>query len=106
MQFQVVLNYSCLSLKDARSLCECIIFIDLWCKPNLNFLYLNFQSDHKPESIQKVANALAKHAHQLAFDPDYMSPFALEAQANGMDMKGKACLLFYCNINISLILGA
>ena len=46
------------------------------------------KSDDKPESIQKVANALAKHAYQLAFDPDYMSPFALEAQANGMDMKG------------------
>ena len=41
------------------------------------------------ESIQNVANAIAKHANQLAFDPDYMSPFSLHAAANGYNIKGK-----------------
>jgi protein phosphatase PTC7 len=45
--------------------------------------------DHKFESLQRTANALAEHAHELAFDPDYMSPFALNAAANGyQDVKG------------------
>ncbi len=47
-----------------------------------------FQDD-KPESIQKVANKIAHVAHELSFDPDYMSPFAFNAAANGFqNVKG------------------
>jgi hypothetical protein len=44
--------------------------------------------DTKLETIQHVAHAIAKHANQLAFDPDYMSPFSMHACSNGYNIKG------------------
>ena len=53
-----------------------------------------FQDD-KPESIQKVANKIAHVAHELSFDPEYMSPFAFNAAANGFEnVTGEILLLF------------
>ena len=46
--------------------------------------------DHKIESVQKIANGLVKEAHRLAFDPDYMSPFALSAADNGFEFQGQS----------------
>ena len=40
------------------------------------------------ESLQRVANSLASSARRLAFDPDYMSPFALAAKDAGLDICG------------------
>ena len=47
-----------------------------------------FQSDSL-QDLQHVANLIANEAHTLAFDPDYMSPFAVGAAANGFDVKGE-----------------
>lgn len=44
--------------------------------------------DHKQESLQKIANTIVQEAHKLAFDPEYMSPFSLNAAANGFNIKG------------------
>jgi protein phosphatase PTC7 len=40
------------------------------------------------EDIQKVANSIADEAHKLAFDPTYVSPFAVSAAANGFQVMG------------------
>ena len=48
-----------------------------------------FLQDRKAESIQRTANSIAHLAHQLAFDPDYMSPFAQAANEYGIGIKGK-----------------
>jgi len=43
----------------------------------------------KKENLEKVASRIAHEAHELAFDPDYMSPFAFHAAANGFqNVKG------------------
>lgn len=39
--------------------------------------------------LQKAANAIAKKAQIMAFDEQYMSPFALSARKNGIDAVGK-----------------
>ncbi|XP_019646720.1 PREDICTED: protein phosphatase PTC7 homolog [Branchiostoma belcheri] len=44
--------------------------------------------DHKYENIERTAQNLAEQAQELAFDPEYMSPFATEAQHAGIDVKG------------------
>lgn len=40
------------------------------------------------EDIQEVANSLVNEAHKLAFDPTYLSPFAVNAAANGFNVVG------------------
>lgn len=40
------------------------------------------------EDLQKTAQVLAKKAVELAFDPDYVSPFALSARRNGINISG------------------
>ncbi|KAJ3604271.1 hypothetical protein NHX12_029012 [Muraenolepis orangiensis] len=40
------------------------------------------------ESIQQTARSLAEQAHILAYDPNYMSPFALLACDHGLDVRG------------------
>lgn len=39
----------------------------------------------KSEKIQEVADIIVQEAHELAFDPDFMSPFALHAADNGFN---------------------
>ncbi|XP_068616770.1 protein phosphatase PTC7 homolog isoform X2 [Brachionichthys hirsutus] len=40
------------------------------------------------ESIQRTARSIAEQAHDLAYDPDYMSPFAQFACDNGLSVRG------------------
>jgi protein phosphatase PTC7 len=44
--------------------------------------------DPRPENVQHVASLIAHEAHELAFDSEYMSPFSMNAAANGLDIKG------------------
>ena len=39
--------------------------------------------------LQQAANSLAQQARKLAFDEDYMSPFARSARENGINAIGK-----------------
>lgn len=41
------------------------------------------------ESIQQIARSIAEQAHDLAYDPNYMSPFAQFACDNGLNVRGK-----------------
>lgn len=47
------------------------------------------------ESIQQTARSIAEQAHVLAYDPNYMSPFAQFACDNGLNVRGR-CLLESC----------
>uniref|UniRef100_A0ACB8G091 Protein phosphatase PTC7 n=1 Tax=Sphaerodactylus townsendi TaxID=933632 RepID=A0ACB8G091_9SAUR len=40
------------------------------------------------ESIQQKARSIAEKAHELAYDPNYMSPFAQFACDNGLNVRG------------------
>ncbi|KAK6476548.1 protein phosphatase PTC7-like protein [Huso huso] len=40
------------------------------------------------ESIQQTARSIAEQAHELAYDPNYMSPFAQFACDNGLNVRG------------------
>lgn len=40
------------------------------------------------ESIQQTAKSIAEQAHVLAYDPNYMSPFAQFACDNGLNVRG------------------
>lgn len=40
------------------------------------------------EDLEKTAQTLAKKAIELAFDPDYISPFAISARKNGINIRG------------------
>jgi len=47
------------------------------------------QKDACPDELQQTADKLAQEANLLAFDPDYMSPFAKNATAHGIsNLKG------------------
>lgn len=41
------------------------------------------------ESIQQTAQSIAEQAHVLAYDPNYMSPFAQFACDNGLNVRGE-----------------
>lgn len=43
------------------------------------------------ESIQQTARSIAEQAHVLAYDPNYMSPFAQFACDNGLNVRGTFC---------------
>lgn len=59
-------------------LSECHVFV--FAPKNTNY-----------ESIQQTARSIAEQAHVLAYDPNYMSPFAQFACDNGLNVRGK-CL--------------
>lgn len=40
------------------------------------------------DDLEKAANNIARKAIELAFDPDYQSPFALAARQNGINING------------------
>lgn len=46
------------------------------------------QGSTEPD-VQVVADKLAKDAHELGQDDEYMSPFATRAESFGLDFKGK-----------------
>ncbi|KAG8146026.1 putative Protein phosphatase PTC7-like protein [Naja naja] len=54
---------------------EGVVFSDRGC-PNSNY-----------ESIQQTASSIAEQAHELAYDPNYMSPFAQFACDNGLNVR-------------------
>ena len=39
--------------------------------------------------MQATAHTIAEKAYQLSLDPDYLSPFAVSAINNGIQIKGK-----------------
>lgn len=41
------------------------------------------------ESIRQTAQSIAEQAHVLAYDPNYMSPFAQFACDNGLNVRGE-----------------
>lgn len=43
--------------------------------------------------LQQAANSIAQQARKLAFDEDYMSPFARNARENGINAIGKDGIL-------------
>lgn len=47
------------------------------------------EGERDPTKIQCVANTIAWMARRLAFDDAFMSPFAQNAQENGIDAIGK-----------------
>ncbi|EEB14038.1 5-azacytidine resistance protein azr1, putative [Pediculus humanus corporis] len=49
---------------------------------------VKLQGEKDPIKIQCVANTIAWMARNLAFDSSYMSPFAINARKNGIDVKG------------------
>lgn len=56
------------------------------------------------ESIQQTARSIAEQAHVLAYDPNYMSPFAQFACDNGLNVRGKCPSItkkmsIFCNLN-------
>lgn len=50
--------------------------------------YVSKLKDHKQDNVQNTASKIAEEAHQLAFDPDYLSPFALTAIDAGIELRG------------------
>lgn len=52
---------------------------------NTNFF---ISQDSSKESLQYLANCLAGKARRLAYDPNYLSPFAINAKKVGIDIKG------------------
>ncbi|NXY48433.1 PPTC7 phosphatase, partial [Ceuthmochares aereus] len=79
----VALLTSCPSAKAPQrviipSLCSHITVVkykSCWCNSNY-------------ESIQQTARSIAEQAHELAYDPTYMSPFAQFACDNGLNVRG------------------
>lgn len=49
---------------------------------------LNKLKNTNYESIQQTAKTIAEQAHVLAYDPNYMSPFAQFACDNGLNVRG------------------
>ena len=41
------------------------------------------------DSVLQTAESIAKQAHDLAYDPNYMSPFAQFACDNGLNVRGE-----------------
>ena len=46
------------------------------------------------DSVLQTAESIAKQAHDLAYDPNYMSPFAQFACDNGLNVRGETSDLF------------
>ncbi|XP_071945915.1 protein phosphatase PTC7 homolog [Antedon mediterranea] len=44
--------------------------------------------DQTLENLQKTVNTIAERARELAYDPTYLSPFAMHARENGLDFMG------------------
>ena len=56
----------------------------------ISFLYpFVFLQDQTFTNIQRAVDAIAERARELAYDPSYMSPFALHARDNGLAFLGK-----------------
>lgn len=49
----------------------------------------SFSKNTNYESIQQTAQSIAEQAHVLAYDPNYMSPFAQFACDNGLNVRGE-----------------
>jgi protein phosphatase PTC7 len=60
---------------------------------------VGLQGERDQGRIQGVANSIAWMARSLAFDPNFLSPFAKSARANGIDAIGKS----YSTINIIIL---
>jgi len=62
----------------------------LWDNLNENTLLVEISKikSFLLEDLEKAAQTIARKAIELAFDPDYMSPFALSARQNGINVNG------------------
>lgn len=67
-------------------MCKEISLLSLF---NAFYVYLIQTTNY--DSILQTAQSIAKQAHDLAYDPNYMSPFAQFACDNGLNVRGK-CL--------------
>ncbi len=56
---------------------------------NLFFIFILPQNTNY-DSIQQTARSIAEQAHELAYDPNYMSPFAQFACDNGLNVRGES----------------
>jgi len=56
------------------------------------------------ESVQQTARSIAEQAHVLAYDPNYMSPFAQFACYNGLNVRGERLLLLGNNLESEAVL--
>lgn len=54
----------------------------------LNLFHLFKFQNTNYDSILQTAQSIAKQAHDLAYDPNYMSPFAQFACDNGLNVRG------------------
>lgn len=54
---------------------------------HLMLIYRSFQTTNY-DSVLQTAQSIAKQAHDLAYDPNYMSPFAQFACDNGLNVRG------------------
>lgn len=52
------------------------------------FHFSSFQTTNY-DSVLQTAQSIAKQAHDLAYDPNYMSPFAQFACDNGLNVRGE-----------------
>ena len=57
---------------------------------------IKVQGERDPTKIQGVANSIALMARSLAFDGNFMSPFAQNARENGIDAVGELSQLMSC----------
>uniref|UniRef100_A0A8C7U7J4 Protein phosphatase n=1 Tax=Oncorhynchus mykiss TaxID=8022 RepID=A0A8C7U7J4_ONCMY len=57
-------------------------------KKKLRHSSILFLQNTNYESIQQTARSIAEQAHVLAYDPNYMSPFAQFACDNGLNVRG------------------
>jgi len=57
---------------------------------------IKVQGERDPIKIQGVANSIALMARSLAFDGNFMSPFAQNARENGIDAVGELSQLLFC----------
>lgn len=44
--------------------------------------------DFHYDTLKSTATSIAKQAHELSYDPEYLSPFARQAKENGYDLTG------------------
>lgn len=82
--------YTCLEVLIHTRVCVCVInyFFMAWFFRTLSLFHLFKFQNTNYDSILQTAQSIAKQAHDLAYDPNYMSPFAQFACDNGLNVRG------------------
>ncbi|NWH82702.1 PPTC7 phosphatase, partial [Piaya cayana] len=73
---------------EARVLGKDNLFTEISCFRGRIVLVSSPKNNSNYESIQQTARSIAEQAHELAYDPTYMSPFAQFACDNGLNVRG------------------